>query len=393
MNLAWRIRTLFRTLRYREAWTLPPSVSRAMWSSMRDARPLRTRYGIDVHHLSPPVGSRAFGRYLNSLKRVARGERVPVMAHISLTDRCPCSCERCSDIPTGRAEPTFDMLRSMLVELKDAGTACVAFTGGEPLLRDDLVDIVGLCGEDVCTTLFTTGVGLDEGLASRLSGAGLCRAFVSLDHFDQAVHDETRRRPGTFAAAVRAIGLFKKHGVHTAAQAVASEVLLGEGVWERFVDYCGGIGADEILLLDPMPVRTGSGIMALSPETRDRLRDTSFGVGIPGGSARVTAMTRLEGPDYLGCQAGFTFIYINAGGDVYPCDFAPVSFGNVYDEGLGAVLGRLSANIAAPSRHCLASHMIGFPDVPRPASLTEAADILKTRRVDGLPALMEWIKR
>ncbi|MBI5191150.1 MAG: radical SAM protein [Nitrospirae bacterium] len=392
MNTAWRVRMLLATLWHREAWTLPPSISRAMWRSMRDARPIRTRYGIDIHHLAPPVGSRAFGRYLNSLKRVSHGERVPVMAHISLTDRCDCGCERCSNIPSGRVEPTFEMVGRLLAELKDAGTACVAFTGGEPLLRDDLVDIVGLCGEEVCTTLFTTGIGLDAGRASQLAGAGLCRAFVSLDHFDRESHDNTRHRPGTFDDAVRAMGLFKKYGVHTAAQAVASEELLSEGVWERYVSFCGSIGVDEILLLDPMPVRTGSKTRELPEHTKMRLRDPGLGQSIKGAPVRISTMTRLEGPDYLGCQAGYTFIYINAGGDVYPCDFLPVSFGNVYAEGLGEVLDSLSANIEAPSRHCLASHMNGFPNVPRPVSLTDAVDIIKSCRGDGLPVLMEWIK-
>lgn len=48
-----------------------------------------------------------------------------------------------------------------------------------------------------------------------------------------------------------------------------------------------------------------------------------------------------ESPAFFGCQAGFSFVYVAAAGEVRPCDFVAESFGNVYREGLGGILARL----------------------------------------------------
>ena len=65
-------------------------------------------------------------------------------------------------------------------------------------------------------------------------------------------------------------------------------------------------------------------------------------------------MSFLEGPDFFGCQAGATFLYASAAGEVFPCDFAPMPFGNVYELGLPAVLQRLAEAFPGPSTRCLA---------------------------------------
>ena len=68
-------------------------------------------------------------------------------------------------------------------------------------------------------------------------------------------------------------------------------------------------------------------------------------------------MSFLEGADFFGCQAGTTFLYVSASGEVFPCDFAPMSFGNAYELGLSAALQRLAEAFPAPSTRCLALEM------------------------------------
>lgn len=69
---------------------------------------------------------------------------------------------------------------------------------------------------------------------------------------------------------------------------------------------------------------------------------------------KVSSMSWLESPDCLGCQAGFSFLYISAQGEVFPCDFVPVSFGNVYKSGIAAIHQRMQDLLRRPSQACLA---------------------------------------
>jgi MoaA/NifB/PqqE/SkfB family radical SAM enzyme len=68
-------------------------------------------------------------------------------------------------------------------------------------------------------------------------------------------------------------------------------------------------------------------------------------------------MSWLESPDCLGCQAGFSFWYLSAGGDVFPCDFVPLSFGNLRELGFEEIRRRMQQLLRHPSTTCLACAM------------------------------------
>jgi len=106
-----------------------------------------------------------------------------------------------------------------------------------------------------------------------------------------------------------------------------------------------------VVLLEPVPVR-GAGRAPGFPD--GRLAALHRRAARDGRLPKVTAMPLVEGPELLGCQAGFTFLYVSTAGEVFPCDLAPASFGNVFELGLGAVLERMERMVPRPSRRCLA---------------------------------------
>ncbi|MGH7721794.1 MAG: GTP 3',8-cyclase MoaA [Candidatus Dormibacteria bacterium] len=117
---------------------------------------------------------------------------------ISVTDRCNFRCTYC--MPRASFGPGHRFLgreqRLTAVEivrlgalLVRLGTRKIRLTGGEPLLRDDLEEIVrGLAGTGVADLALTTNGSLLERRAARLRRAGLHRLTVSLDSLDPAVH-------------------------------------------------------------------------------------------------------------------------------------------------------------------------------------------------------------
>ncbi|MDN5340905.1 MAG: 3,8-cyclase [Euryarchaeota archaeon] len=101
---------------------------------------------------------------------------------ISLTQRCNLRCIYCH--AEGEVNPKEEMSVEDIAELMRVGVQfgirSIKFTGGEPLLRRDLVDIIRSVPPGVESSLTTNGI-LLAGMAAELKEAGLARVNVSLD--------------------------------------------------------------------------------------------------------------------------------------------------------------------------------------------------------------------
>src|SRR3954449_13035399 len=140
---------------------------------------------------------------------------------VSVTDRCNYKCVYCR---TGEDGPQYPDLAigeylHMIRLFVDLGITKVRLTGGEPLLRRGLVDLLRdlsglrtITGEPLDLALTTNGHLLDS-LAAPLKAAGLDRVTVSMDAVDEATFERITRVPGSFRAvlggvrAARAAGL------------------------------------------------------------------------------------------------------------------------------------------------------------------------------------------
>src|SRR5712691_11740552 len=100
-----------------------------------------------------------------------------------LTYRCPLHCPYCSNPVQIESdlELTTDEWRRVIAEATALGVLQMGFSGGEPLSRRDLAELVRSArGAQVYTNLITSGVGLDEHRACELHEAGLDSVQLSL---------------------------------------------------------------------------------------------------------------------------------------------------------------------------------------------------------------------
>ena len=117
------------------------------------------------------------------------GPGAPMWLLAELTYRCPLHCVFCSN-PTNYADhmaemPTEDWKR-VFREARAMGAVQLGFSGGEPLLRDDLEELVAEArGLGYYTNLITSGIGLTEKRARALKEAGL-------DHIQLSFQDSTK---------------------------------------------------------------------------------------------------------------------------------------------------------------------------------------------------------
>jgi|WetSurMetagenome_2_1015567.scaffolds.fasta_scaffold98655_2 MoaA/NifB/PqqE/SkfB family radical SAM enzyme len=349
-----RLRALLLALKRREAWRLPFRSSCGLLKAFSSTRPASAKSGTIVYANCPPIGTKAFGRYLGGIRRMTHGELVPLVVHIAVTDRCGYNCARCSNMRAAIEDPTIEEIRKLLSSLVDAGTASIAFTGGEPNLRDDLPEIIKSCRGLLSPILFTSGQGMDSKRAMDLNDSGLDAVFISLDHYDKAIHDGVRGKEGAFNCALSAIRACISAGLYTAAQAVVDNNLARETELVQFLKYCKELGVHEVVLLEPLPRFGTTDRPGINTAQKELIRNIHMRAARDASLPKVTAMSFFESADFYGCQAGYSFFYVNTSGEAFPCDFTPFSFGNVYELGVETVLARMADFFIAPSKRCLA---------------------------------------
>jgi cyclic pyranopterin phosphate synthase len=157
--------------------------------------------GIPVLRRDPAAAPSMEGRpdtadLLDKFGRVARDLRV------SITSACSLRCTYCMPAEGLPVIPARDLLsadeigRLVGIAVHDLGVREVRFTGGEPLTRPDLVDIIrasSTIAPGIPLAMTTNGIGLDR-KAALLASAGLTRINVSLDTVDREHFAAVTRR-------------------------------------------------------------------------------------------------------------------------------------------------------------------------------------------------------
>jgi cyclic pyranopterin phosphate synthase len=157
--------------------------------------------GIPTRRRDPAAPPSIEGRpdtadLLDRFGRVARDLR------ISITSACSLRCTYCMPAEGLPVIPMRDLLsadeigRLVGIAVHDLGVREVRFTGGEPLTRPDLVDIIRASSDiapGIPLAMTTNGIGLDR-KAAALAAAGLTRINVSLDTVDREHFAAVTRR-------------------------------------------------------------------------------------------------------------------------------------------------------------------------------------------------------
>ena len=144
------------------------------------------------------------------------GEGKPLWLVLELTYRCPLKCPWCSNpVDYGRChgeELSTAEWKRVLREGRELGALQLGFTGGEPMLRDDLEELVGEASRlGYYTNLITSGVGLTEARLVALKAAGLNQIQLSIQSSDRALTDSLVGAK-VFDVKLKVAKLIKAHG-------------------------------------------------------------------------------------------------------------------------------------------------------------------------------------
>jgi MoaA/NifB/PqqE/SkfB family radical SAM enzyme len=322
-----------------------------------------------IHSHLPPLNSTPYTRFIN--EHLLSKTSGPSHAQIGLTNLCPQKCEYCYNRErTGQVMDTDTIMR-VIRDLKKMGVFWLGFTGGEPLLNKDIAKIVGEASNDCAVKLFTTGCNLNKSIASDLKKAGLFSVSISLDHWQENIHDGIRGYQGAFKTALEAIDTFKNlGGVHVSISAVISRGMIKANQVEEFIRFLDKLEIDEAWLSETKPsvqaywnpdlIITDSERQSLI-DLQDRYNKT--------GKMTINYLGHFESAVHFGCSAGHKMVYIDSFGEVSPCVFIPVTFGNVRMKSIEKIWGEMKPHFPT-ERRCfinknyplLEKHFIGkFP--------------------------------
>jgi radical SAM protein with 4Fe4S-binding SPASM domain len=132
------------------------------------------------------------------------------------TRRCNLRCVHCysaSTLQPAREELTGEQAHAMIRDLADFAVPVILFSGGEPLMREDLLELIAhASGAGIRAVLSTNGTLVTAELARKLAAAGLDYAGISLDGLEKA-NDRFRGTPGAFASAMAGLQCCRRAGI------------------------------------------------------------------------------------------------------------------------------------------------------------------------------------
>jgi MoaA/NifB/PqqE/SkfB family radical SAM enzyme len=344
--------------------------------------------GLPVRSLMmPPDYSKAFNA---GAARLLHGQRFaryyPVAAELCVTGTCDCSCPHCgASVEQGKDLSTEEWIR-VVKESMDLGALIISITGGEPLLREDLPQIIRAIERERTNCVMFTNGGLLKERAEELYRAGLRRVFLSLDYDNEETHDRYRGRQGLFRQAIAGILEAKRLGMLTGLSTIATPERMCEGAVERVLELGVRLKVNEIAVFGAMPcgkLESCSSVKNPSREYLDSLRDLMQGWQKKESGPGIWWYDHVRSYQGCGCAAGIAVFSVSNSGVFRPCEFLNLPIGSVRDTDLFTLWTKLNtlalerrkdsplcwlARQQSVDRESVASPVAEHPD--RPESVT-----------------------
>jgi AdoMet-dependent heme synthase len=265
----------------------------------------------------------------------------PLYIAWEVTLLCNARCVHCySESGPGVHHPgqlsTEEGLR-MIDDLADAGLLVLAFSGGEPLIRRDIFQLIGRAVErGLVVNIATNGAVVRDRMARRIKQAGVSSVTVSLDGAAAKTHDGMRQFPGLFERTVRAVETLAAHGLRVVVSFTPTRLNYQEG--PAVVALAHQLGAQAVNMSEYVPAGRGTIDLALPPAALQGLldewitmrREYAGRMRIIWHDCRAAMLVPPEERDlYNGCGAGKLTARIRVDGTLTPCVFLPNPVGNL----------------------------------------------------------------
>jgi MoaA/NifB/PqqE/SkfB family radical SAM enzyme len=325
-------------------------------------------YTVYFPHFPSPVGKREM---LARMSEFLLRKPIPNFASLDATYICQCECVHCGSAlyknsfykDGQREELSTQEFKRLIDECLDLGITNVNMLGGEPLMRPDIFELADYVDKSKANcSMFTNGYLLDKKTVTKLKEAGIFFVNVSLDSPDEEEHDRCRGKEGIFQRAVAGIRNSLDEGLMVGISTYMTKEGMKKGYLEKSIELAERLGVHEITIFDT--ITSGKYLrrtdLLLSDEEKERIkeisRDYARRPGLPVVSSQ-SMLNTMDGPKsggasssrqslikmaaLYGCFAANMQFAMTAYGDIMPCGFTPLSFGNVREESLRDIWDRM----------------------------------------------------
>jgi radical SAM protein with 4Fe4S-binding SPASM domain len=286
----------------------------------------------------------------------------PYVISWNLTYRCNLACEHCyldagpkplvgTENFADRGELGTEECFRVIDDIAGFAPECLTIlTGGEPLLRRDILEIVRRAAErGLWVVVGTNGVSITENLARRLAEAGARGLSLSLDALDPDRHDRFRMVRGAWRNTVEGAEILNRTGLPFIVQTTAGSHNLGE--LDAIADFAHDRLAAKVWnLYFLVPTGRGQFVSDMTPAQYDEVLASLYRIQrkydrrmlvnakcaphyiktvLENAGADTDPKIRTYSGGAGGCPAGTHYMGIRPNGDVTPCPYLPVFAGNL----------------------------------------------------------------
>lgn len=272
---------------------------------------------------------------------------IPLAVLAEVTHRCPLQCPYCSnpvELERAGAELSTDEWKRVLSELAAIGVLQIHFSGGEPTVRKDLVELVRRASDvGLYSNLITSAVLLTRDKLAALADAGLCHVQISFQGSEPAAADRVAGLSGAHVKKIEAARWTRELGLPLTVNAVMHRQNLAQ--LPRIIQMAVDLDADRLEVANVQYYGWALKNRAALMPTEAQIEETTRIV--------EEAQARLKGvlaidyvvPDYYAlrpkkCMGGWgrQFFNISPSGKVLPCHAAEtitgLSFESVRDHSI-----------------------------------------------------------
>lgn len=285
-----------------------------------------------------------------------------------VTYACNLNCKHCyADAGKKRENELSDAEALELVDrLSDMGVTILAFSGGEPLIRGNIMELVKRASDNGMYASFATnGTLLTKEKVKESKEAGVQYLQISLDGATAEVHDAFRGSPGSFDRTIQGIKNCVEADLFVSVATTATKANYSQ--IPAIIDLCDELEVEWFMLYNFVPTGRGREVLEidLSPDEREEMLNMLFSrmedvecellttapqfarVALQhcAGTGTLVVPTHFNntrvGEDLFnitefigGCGAGRFYLAIRANGDIDPCVFFPLAVGNVREDDL-----------------------------------------------------------
>ena len=214
-------------------------------------------------------------------------------------------------------------------------------TGGEPLLRSDILDVLRLLSDyGMILNLYTNGMLLDKPVLDAIEPLRIRSVIVSVDGMRAATHDSFRGVPGAFDQTLRGLGLLTDRNINCRLNLTCTPQNAAE--LPELIDYAYNELAVESVVVAPI-IRTGRGAGASAVPA-----DVVAALQIRANRASRTLDSPRPQPDTW-CGVGKDMLYVDSVGGVQACPTLTTcedprfGLGSIHEDGLAEIVSRLQA--------------------------------------------------